>query len=182
MRLGIDLDGVVADFNSGWVSRYNSEFGSSLTTDQVDSWDAMGNLTHFESMGAFWRWASSGTHGSVFRHLDPYPDALDVLNRLRSSHEIVIITAKPDWAVHDTFAWIAERRIPTREVHITEAKWRVQCDIYLDDSPRQIVELHDNRPEATVCRFVRPWNDQVAGVVDIRTWHAFEAFVSGNSN
>ena len=26
MRLGIDLDGVVADFSTGWVNRYNDEF------------------------------------------------------------------------------------------------------------------------------------------------------------
>ena len=69
MRLGIDLDGVVADFNTGWVSRYNHEFGSDLTTDLVDTWNAMGELTHFESMGAFWTWALRGDHGSVFRDL-----------------------------------------------------------------------------------------------------------------
>ncbi len=180
MRLGIDLDGVVADFNSGWVGRYNSEFGSDITTDQVDSWDAMGDLTHFESMGAFWRWASRGDHGSVFRHLETYPGAVETLKRLVPDHEIVIVTAKPDWAVHDTFAWIADNRIPTREVHITEAKWRVPCDVYLDDSPRQIDELHRNRPEAAVCRFVRPWNDPVLGVVDIAGWDAFANFVSAH--
>ena len=112
MRLGIDLDGVVADFNTGWVSRYNHEFGSELTTDLVDSWNTMGHLTHFESMGAFWRWAARGDHGSVFRHLETYPDALETLERLAGNHDIVIISAKPDWAIHDTFAWIANRRCP----------------------------------------------------------------------
>ncbi|MEA2024439.1 MAG: hypothetical protein U9N79_09150 [Actinomycetota bacterium] len=177
MRLGIDLDGVVADFNTGWVNRYNDEFGSNVSSDQVDSWDAMGDLTHFESMGAFWKWASRGTHGSVFRHLETYPDALGALTRLSKRHEIVIITAKPDWAVHDTFAWISDRRIPTREIHVTEAKWRVPCDVYLDDSPRQIVELHTNRPEAIVCRYVRPWNKPVPGTRNIHSWVEFETFI-----
>lgn len=177
MRLGIDLDGVVADFNTGWVGRYNHEFGSELTTDLVDSWNAMGDLTHFESMGAFWRWAQRGDHGSVFRHLETYPDALETLERLARNHEIVIISAKPEWAIHDTFAWIADRRIPTREVHITDEKWRVPCDVYLDDSPRQIAELHGNRPEAVVCRYVRPWNEPVFGVRDVHTWDQFEAIV-----
>lgn len=177
MRLGIDLDGVVADFNTGWVSRYNSEFGSELTTDQVDSWNSMGELTHFESMGAFWRWAARGDQGSVFRHLETYPGAAEALERLSRNHAIVIITAKPDWAIHDTFAWIADHSIPTREVHITDVKWRVPCDVYLDDSPRQIVELHHNRPEAVVCRYVRPWNEPVVGVRDVASWSEFAALI-----
>ena len=42
MRLGIDLDGVVANFIKGWMLRYNTEFGTSLNEDQVDHWDAAG--------------------------------------------------------------------------------------------------------------------------------------------
>lgn len=177
MRLGIDLDGVVADFATGWVKRYNGEFDSDLSPEQIDHWDAMGELTHFESMGEFWKWASRSERGSIFRHLDTYPGAVETLRRLSRNHEIVIITAKPDWAVHDTFAWMADHAIPTREIHVTEGKWRVPCDVYLDDSPRQIAELHRNRPEAVVCRFVRPWNEPVFGVRDIRDWDEFEALV-----
>jgi 5'(3')-deoxyribonucleotidase len=159
------------------VSRYNREFGATLTADQVDSWDAMGNLTHFETMGAFWRWASKGPGGSIFRHLETYPGAVETLERLARNHDIVILTAKPDWAVHDTFAWIAEHRIPTREIHITEDKWRVPCDVYLDDSPRQVRELRARRPDALVCRFVRPWNDPVQGARDVASWSEFASVV-----
>lgn len=177
MRLGIDLDGVVADFNTGWVGRYNSEFGANLTTDMVDSWDAMGDITHFETLTDFWKWAENGDGPSIFRHLPPYPNALETLERLSANHQIVIISAKFKWALHDTFAWISDNRIPTREVHITYAKWRVPCDIYLDDSPHQIVELNQNRPESVVCRFVRPWNEAVSGVRDVASWDEFEALV-----
>ena len=52
MRLGIDLDGVVADFNSGWISRYNLDYGSELPSDAVKAWDAIPSLTHFEDMRA----------------------------------------------------------------------------------------------------------------------------------
>ncbi|MGB9359295.1 MAG: hypothetical protein WCC01_12130 [Acidimicrobiia bacterium] len=177
MRLGIDLDGVVADFNTGWVGRYNREFEANLTTDMVDSWDAMGDITHFETLSDFWTWAENGDGDSIFRHLPPYPNALETLHRLAANHQIVIISAKFGWALHDTFAWIADNQIPTREVHITYAKWRVPCDVYLDDSPHQIVELHENRPEAVVCRFVRPWNEAVFGVRDVSTWDEFETLV-----
>ena len=33
MRLGIDLDGVVADFTAGWVARYNEEFNTDIQRD-----------------------------------------------------------------------------------------------------------------------------------------------------
>jgi 5'(3')-deoxyribonucleotidase len=177
MRLGIDLDGVVADFNTGWVGRYNREFGANLTTDMVDSWDAMGDITHFESLADFWTWAENGDDDSVFRHLPPYPDALETLHRLAANHQIVIISAKFEWALHDTFAWIADNHVPTREVHLTYAKWRVPCDVYLDDSPHQIAELSKNRPESVVCRFVRPWNEAVVGIRDVTTWDEFESLV-----
>ena len=126
MRLGIDLDGVVADFNSGWVTRYNQEFGTDIPLDAMRAWNGIPALTHFRDMGEFWRWARDHGGHSMFRHLETYPGAVDQLSSLRrKGHDVVILTSKPNWAVHDTFAWIADHRIPTREVHILEEKWRV---------------------------------------------------------
>ncbi len=178
MRLGIDLDGVVADFNSGWIRRYNDDFGATIPVDAVTMWDGLHDLTHFTDMAAFWEWARGHGEGSVFLHLETYAGSVETLRRLDAGgHEVVIVTTKPDWAVHDTFAWLAEHRIPTREVHVTWRKWRVPCDVYLDDAPHQIARIHRERPEAVTCRFVRPWNRPVAGVRDIHDWEEFEALV-----
>lgn len=179
MRLGIDLDGVVADFNTGWITRYNEDFDTEIPVDAVTTWEGLHSLTHFPDMRAFWRWASDHGEGSLFRHLETYDDALPALERLAREHQVVILTTKPGWAVHDTLAWIAEHRLPTREVHIIDEKWRVPCDVYLDDSPHQVVAIHRERPEAVVCRFVRPWNEPVPGTRDVRDWSEFEAIVAG---
>jgi 5'(3')-deoxyribonucleotidase len=115
----------------------------------------------------------------VFRHLDPHPDALDTLMALRHhGHDIVIITAKPDWAVPDTLRWLADHGIPALEVHFQEEKHTVECDVYLDDSPLVLPNLVQHRSDATVMRFVRPWNRPVAGAIDVATWADVHATVT----
>lgn len=184
MRLGIDLDGVVADFNAGWMARYNDAFGTELHPDQVQMWDGLFSLTHFDHMGEFWEWARGRDIGhSIFRHLEPYPDALPTLHELdREGHDIVIVTAKPRWAVQDTLRWLADHQMPTTEIHITDDKWTVDCDIYLDDSPYVLPDYVAKRTNGEViCRFVRPWNEPVAGTVDVRSWAEFHATVRARS-
>ena len=179
LRLGIDLDGVVADFNSGWVERYNRDFDADLSVDQIVEWDAPTHLTHFSGMGQFWEWARTCGEGrSLFRPLRPYADALDSLRRLRRrGHKIVILTTKPDFAVHDTYAWLSEHEVPTTEVHILDDKTTVECDIYLDDADHNLEAISASRPDATTCRFVRPWNSPAPGLVDIDGWGSFVEFV-----
>lgn len=179
IRLGIDLDGVVADFNSGWIPLYNERFGASLTVDDVDGWNSPVRLTHFTSMSQFWGWsATAGQGSSVFRILDPYPHAIDTLHRLSRRHHIVIVTTKPDFAIHDTYAWLAEHRVPSTEVHIVDDKASISCDVYLEDADHNLEDLHASRPSSLVCRFVRPWNHAHAGVIDVEEWSDFEALVS----
>ncbi len=177
MRLGIDLDGVVADFTGGWIRLYNEEYGTELRPEQIERWHGVLDITHFESKSGFWRWARRGQGPSIFRYFDPYPDALERLAELDRQHEVVIITTKPSWAVHDTYAWLAEHRVPTREVHITAQKWRVPCDIYLDDSPHHLHDLVRTRPAATVCRYVRAWNNPARGLVVVHDWDGFARLV-----
>lgn len=178
MRLGIDLDGVVADFNTGWVSRYNLDFESDVAFDAVTAWDAIPSLTHFRHMGEFWRWAQDHGGHSLFRHLETYDGAVETLwNLTKQRHQVVILTTKPPWAIHDTFAWLADNRLPTREVHILEKKWEVDCDIYLDDAPHNLAGLLRNRPDRIVARYVRPWNQPMDGVEDVSDWPMFEKLV-----
>jgi uncharacterized HAD superfamily protein len=184
LRLGIDLDGVVADFNAGWTALHNAEFGGSLTPDLVTTWNALHTLGGFDDMEAFWEWARGNEHRpSIFRHLALLPDALDTLNALSADgHRIVIVSTKPDWAIHETMHWLADNAIPTREVHLTFQKAEVECDVYLDDAPHVLAELTEHRPDAVVCRFVRPWNKPVSGTVDVTSWPEFHAVVAEASD
>lgn len=61
LRLGIDLDGVVADFNRGWTLAYNDAFDAALAPEMVSSWDSPRALTHFPDMPAFWGWTGAAS-------------------------------------------------------------------------------------------------------------------------
>lgn len=179
LRLGIDLDGVVADFNAGWIERYNVDFGADLIPEHVDVWNAPTLLTHFVHMGEFWTWArTAGDTSSLFRVLQPYRGAVEALDRLSRRHRIVIVTTKPSFAVHDTYEWLAEHRIPTREVHIVDDKTTVACDVYLDDADHNIEALVRAHPQALVCRLVRPWARSHDGAVDVEDFETFERLVA----
>lgn len=180
MRLGIDLDGVVANFTHGWMSFYNRDFGSSLAVEDSKRWNDLVELTHFADIGEFWRWSSDLDGRSVFFHLEPFPGAIEALVDLdQAGHDIIVVTTKPEFAVDDTHDWIESHGIPATEIHILEAKWRVPCDVYLDDGPHILPGLIAHRPESTVCRYVRPWNDPVTGAIDVHDFDEFRNVVDG---
>ena len=180
MRLGIDLDGVVANFTQGWMNFYNREFGTTLTFEDSRRWNDLVDLTHFNNIGEFWEWSSDLDGRSVFWHLEPFPGAVEAVRSLvDAGHQIVIVTTKPPFARDDTHEWVERHRIPAAELHIFEGndKWTVSCDVYLDDGPHVLPGLLLHRPEAIVCRYVRPWNWPLDGVVDVNDFVDFREVV-----
>lgn len=178
MRLGIDLDGVVANFTKGWMYFYNNQFGTELAPADSQRWNDVVNLTHFDDIDEFWQWCSDLDGRSVFWHLEPFPGAIEALRDLANSgHDLIILTTKPEFAVDDTYEWIERNRIPAIEIHILDDKWRVECDVYLDDGPHILPGLVANRPRATVCRYVRPWNVPVPGAIDVNDFPEFRDVV-----
>lgn len=178
------MDGVICDFNAGWMKLHQSEFGSELRPEMVVTWDNLHELGGFADMGAFWRWARGrADRPSIFRHLEPFPGALETMAALQGSgHHLVIVTAKPRWAVPDTLRWLADHEIPTTEIHVNYRKHEVDCDVYLDDSPLVLPALVTHRADAVVCRMIRPWNSPVPGAVDVRDWSEFAAVVATRAN
>ena len=176
IRVGVDMDGVLADFNTGWMQRYNDEFGTRLEAAMVQQWDGLHKLTHFGSMAEFWAWAQ-GEGRSTFRDAPPLPGAIEAIKRIGARHRVAIVSSKFDWAIPDSLAWLADHGVPAREVHFLWDKTLARCDVYLDDAPHQLDDLARRLPEAVVCRMVHPWNEPLPGVVDVHSWAEFERVV-----
>lgn len=174
IRVGVDMDGVLADFNTGWMSHYNHDFGTELEALMVQEWDGLYRLTHFGSMAEFWAWAEGC---STFRDAPPLPGAIEAIQRIGAKHRVAIVSSKFEWAIPDSLSWLADHAVPAREVHFLWDKTLARCDIYLDDAPHQLRELATGLPRAVVCRMVQPWNRPLPGVIDVHSWEEFEAIV-----
>ena len=87
-----------------------------------------------------------------------------------AGHEIVILSSKPWWSIHDTLIWLGENKIPSKEIHFIEDKWNINCDVYIDDAPHQLENFVKHVPEKLILRFVRPYNRPVSGTKDLYDW------------
>ena len=171
MRIGVDLDGVVANFTKGWTKYYEEEFGKKILEDDIQSWGLSEPLTHFKEDLDFWKWAKDINGSSIFRNLEVYENSVETLNELsKSGHDIVIISSKPWWSIHDTLMWLGENKIPTKEIHFIEDKWTIDCEVYIDDAPYQLENYKENTVDKKIIRFVRSYNKQLDGVFDIHNW------------
>ncbi len=171
VRIGVDLDGVVANFTEGWTSQYKKDFGKKILDSEITDWGLAKPLTHFDKEIDFWNWAKDINGSSIFRHLKTYKNSVETLRELAfAGYEIIILSSKPWWAVHDTLMWIGENKIPSKEIHFIEDKWNVECDVYIDDAPHQLESFVKHAPEKLILRFVREYNRPVQGTLDLHNW------------
>lgn len=166
--LGVDLDGVCADYEGAFRRSVSRQFGR----DEAD-------LPHQTVMDAYSQWGLTFAEfeeahrravleDRMFRHMEPMPGVSEALWELSNLGVwIRIITHRLifNWAhevsAADTAAWLDQHRIPYRDLCFIGDKPNVGADIYIDDSPRNIIDLRMAGKMAIV--FDQPYNGDLPG-------------------
>lgn len=158
MRLGIDLDGVVADFPrraNEWLSKEMN-----CPPIAIDRWD------WYKGYGGdveeTWErlWNEEVPNNSFFSTIYEVPGALDGLRDLRAAgHQLVFITARPAAAGPCTEQWLDARGLGGHHLILaltSKAKQFTDTDTLLDDKG-ETVYRHLSHGKSAVL-FKRPWN------------------------
>lgn len=171
MRIGVDIDGVVLDFQQTWAELYQEYFDRYLPYEALRSYDALLTHTHFEDMVEFNDWFS---RAGGWRNMPWVPGSRGGLDGcVARGHRIDLVTARPDCAKQDTLRWF-ETWIPKgTTLYFTDQKHEVPCDLYIDDTKHVIESLVANGKKAVI--FDQPWNrhtiNTAGSTVRAGDWH-----------
>lgn len=165
--LGVDLDGVVADFTAGFrevVAREQGCDPESLPLQR--SWD-------FDEWGLSPARFSELHHKAVVDYrilaslplIEGAPDALWRLSDAGVWIRVVTHRLYANWAhaaaIADTVAWLDEQRIPYRDICFLGNKPQVEADCYIEDAPHNVRALRAAGNDVIV--FDQPYNKDLAG-------------------
>jgi beta-phosphoglucomutase-like phosphatase (HAD superfamily) len=180
--LGVDLDGVVADFYGG-IRPIAAEW-LGVAIEALTPTPSYG-LTewHLDSMGTYedlHRFAV--TQRNLFRSLQPLPGAAAALRRLsQAGVRIRIITHRlylkyfHEEAVQQTVAWLEHHGVPYWDLCFMKDKGAVGAALYIEDSPDNVLALRAGGHETIV--FENSTNRDLSDP-RARTWGDVEGLVA----
>jgi 5'(3')-deoxyribonucleotidase len=181
--LGVDLDGVCADYESALRTSVAMRRGvdpASLPTQATTGHFAEWGLS---AEGFREAHRTAVTEDRIFRTMQPYPGVAEVLWRLSDAGVwIRVITHRllfnglHEASAADTAVWLDQHDIPYRDLCFIGDKAMVGADVYLDDSPHNILALRDAGRTAVV--FDQRYNRHLDGP-RVHSWAEVEPLVLG---
>ncbi|MEX2503993.1 MAG: hypothetical protein WD378_04035 [Egicoccus sp.] len=166
--LGVDLDGVCADYETAFRNSVMRQLGRGVddlppqtVMDAYSQWGM--TFEEFEQAHK-----NAVVEDRMFRHMEPLPGVSEALWELSKmgvwiriiTHRLLFSGAHESSAA-DTAYWLDHNDIPYRDLCFIGDKPNVGADLYVDDSPSNIVALREAGRSAIV--FDQPYNRDLPG-------------------
>jgi 5'-nucleotidase len=140
LRIGIDVDEVVADLHTAWLDRYNLLYDDAVTPADILSWE----IEKYVSCG---KKIFNLLTPDIYREVKPIAGAFTACEQYRRLGSVFFVTTCPDLG-HETakFQWLVDhgflapdegfRFIPTKGT-----KADAPVDVLIDDKPENVNEF-----------------------------------------
>lgn len=138
MKIGIDIDGVLADSVVQWLNFMNQHFNQNKCFEDLNTYrfEKVYNVS-WEEMDRFFR----NNQELLLTNLVPIPYSIEAVNKLKSSgHTVYLITARPSQYRHLTLRWLTEHQINFDHLIMTDFQCKadycekLNINIFIDDS------------------------------------------------
>lgn len=184
--LGVDLDGVCADYTGGlrpvaaeWLGVREETLAEAVTLG-FPEWELERVPGGYEALHRF-----ALTQRDLFVRLAPMAGARQALRCLVETHgvRVRIITNRlmlkgcHRETIGQTVEWLDRNRIPYSDLCFVDDKRVVEADLYVEDNPRIIRALAEAGKE--VIAFGAAGHEEQAGVRSARCWAEMERLVVG---
>lgn len=153
-RIGVDIDGVVADQVGHVLPRIRKDLDISLTRNDVTDWRLpLPNSDITVEIN------KALLDPEYVLSMPSLPGASKFLNRLFPRHEIVMVTARPEAAIPFTRVWLERNGLAFDRIESSgEMKKSLHgCDVLVDDYLGNVLEFLSNS-EGVAVLVDQPWN------------------------
>lgn len=173
MRIGLDIDGVVADFTGHINHLYVNWFGEECPI-VWNEWTAYKASEHFPSWSVASAWADKVGLWETMPLLPGVGAGIDAL--LGQGHKLTFITARSgEKCIYQTEDWFYRNferpfGFARRDLHVGlgGSKASIPCSIYVDDGPEELAAL--KAAGKSTIRFEQDWNKKVAATAVVKSW------------
>jgi uncharacterized HAD superfamily protein len=171
MKIGIDIDGVIADFVGSFLPKLN-KYCKCDFKDIID-YDFEKNININISAIQIKKLWQEVEKDKIYKELRLIKGSIESVKKLAKSNTIILITNRRKINQKDTLFWLRRHRIPfaklvvadNRKEKILEMK---KCDIILEDS-LEIARILSALSKP-VLLFDYPWNRINKNITRIKDW------------
>jgi 5'(3')-deoxyribonucleotidase len=164
-RIGIDMDGVIADALPKHLALYNAEFGARITLEDLHGLH-LEDVVHQDHRARLQEYLAVE---DFFADLPVIGDSVEAIRDLQDRYEVFITSAAMDVPASFAakFAWLGRHFpfIPSSHIVFCGDKSVIAADYLIDDEPRHFERF---RGEGIV--FSAPQNRLVSGYRRVDNW------------
>ena len=170
MKIGIDIDGVIADFVGSFLPKLNKICDCKF--HEIVSHDFKNNVSVDET--AYKRlWKEEVGKCKIYEALLPIKGAKEGLAYIADNHEIKIISSRGENSRQITENWLNKNNIPFSSLELVQNKRQkvllmMNCDLIIEDE-LEIARMLDSLGKQVIL-FEYPWTKECEKTKRVKNW------------